>query len=53
MVEATNLKQINTLKKNNSFIRVYLGNQKRKTRAIENSNDPEWNAVFTLYAICF
>jgi hypothetical protein len=48
VVEATNLKQMHVLKKNNSFIRIYLGNQKQKTRTVEKSNDPQWKEVFTL-----
>jgi len=49
VVAAKNLLQKNKLKKNNSFIRIYLGNQKQKTKTIENSNDPEWKEVFVLY----
>lgn len=49
VVEATNLLQKNKLKKNNSFARIYLGNQKQKTRIIKNSNDPKWKEVFVLY----
>jgi hypothetical protein len=49
VVAAKNLLQKNKLKKNNCFIRIYLGNQKQKTKTIENSNDPEWKEVFVLY----
>jgi len=49
VVAATNLLQRNKLKKNNSFARINLGNQKQKTKTIEKSNDPEWKEVFSLY----
>jgi hypothetical protein len=49
VVEATNLLQKNKLKKNNSFVRLYLGNKNQKTNVIKNSNDPTWNEVFVLY----
>ncbi len=49
VVAATNLLQKNKLKKNNSFARIHLGNQKRKTKTIEKSNDPEWKEIFVLY----
>jgi Ca2+-dependent lipid-binding protein len=48
VVEATNLLQKTKLK-NNSFIQIYLGNKKQKTRTIENSNNPKWNELFILY----
>jgi Ca2+-dependent lipid-binding protein len=53
VVEATNLLQENKSRKNNSFARIYLGNQKERTRTIENSNDPQWKEVFGLYVDFF
>jgi Ca2+-dependent lipid-binding protein len=49
VIAAEDLLQKDKLKKNNSFARIYLGKQKRKTRTIEKSNDPEWKEVFVLY----
>lgn len=53
LVEAKNLLQKNKLKKNNCFARIYLGNEKQKTKIIENSNDPIWNEIFVLYVYIF
>jgi Ca2+-dependent lipid-binding protein len=49
VVEARNLLQQNKSRENNSFARIHLGNQKRKTKTIEKSNDPEWKEIFILY----
>ncbi len=49
VVEATNLLQQNKSEENNSFARIHLGNQKRRTKTIEKSNDPEWKEIFVLY----
>jgi len=49
VVEATNLLQQNKSGENNSFARIHLGNQKRKTKTIEKSNDPQWKEIFVLY----
>jgi Ca2+-dependent lipid-binding protein len=49
VIEATNLKQNDKLKKNDCYIRIHLNDQKRKTTTIKNSNDPQWNEIFVLY----
>jgi Ca2+-dependent lipid-binding protein len=49
VVEATNLKQKDKVKENDSFIRIYFHNQKRKTTTIKKSNNPAWNEAFVLY----
>ena len=49
--EARNLKDKDIVGKDNTYVEVYLDKHyKQRTRTIRNTNNPNWNEVFTLLA---
>ena len=52
IVAGRNLKNCDVIGKNDAYVEVYLNeNEKQRTPIVRNTNDPTWNAKFTLYVL--